>query len=86
MKNGLGTIYAFPIAAREGSLITYGPDYIQIMSLLLAQSGHAAQAGECPLSGEYRTLADLTWEAGVEVKKSAALLTKLLSATQARDH
>jgi putative ABC transport system substrate-binding protein len=30
MKNGLGTIYAFPIAAREGSLIAYGPDYIQM--------------------------------------------------------
>src|SRR5262249_19331857 len=26
MKNGLGTIYAFPIAARDGSLIAYGPD------------------------------------------------------------
>jgi putative tryptophan/tyrosine transport system substrate-binding protein len=30
MKNGLGTIYAFPIAAREGSLIAYGPDYVQM--------------------------------------------------------
>jgi putative ABC transport system substrate-binding protein len=30
MKNGLGTIYAFPIAAREGSLIAYGPDYLQM--------------------------------------------------------
>jgi putative ABC transport system substrate-binding protein len=29
-KIGLGTIYAFPIAAREGSLIAYGPDYIQM--------------------------------------------------------
>jgi putative tryptophan/tyrosine transport system substrate-binding protein len=29
-KNGLGTIYAFPIAAREGSLIAYGPDYLQM--------------------------------------------------------
>jgi len=27
MNNGLGTIYAFPVAAREGSLIAYGPDY-----------------------------------------------------------
>jgi putative tryptophan/tyrosine transport system substrate-binding protein len=30
MKNGLGTIYAFPIAARERSLIAYGPDYVQM--------------------------------------------------------
>jgi len=30
MKNGLGTIYAFPIAARDGSLIAYGPDYLQM--------------------------------------------------------
>jgi ABC-type uncharacterized transport system substrate-binding protein len=30
MKNGLGTIYAFPIAAREGSLIAYGPDYVHM--------------------------------------------------------
>jgi putative ABC transport system substrate-binding protein len=30
MKNGLGTIFAFPIAAREGSLIAYGPDYLQM--------------------------------------------------------
>jgi putative ABC transport system substrate-binding protein len=27
MNHGLGTIYAFPVAAREGSLIAYGPDY-----------------------------------------------------------
>ena len=26
----LGTIYAFPVAAREGSLIAYGPDYLQM--------------------------------------------------------
>jgi putative tryptophan/tyrosine transport system substrate-binding protein len=31
-KNGLGTIFAFPIAAREGSLIAYGPDYLQMYS------------------------------------------------------
>ena len=30
MKNGLGTIFAFPIAAREGSLIAYGPDYLHM--------------------------------------------------------
>jgi putative tryptophan/tyrosine transport system substrate-binding protein len=30
MKNGLGTIFAFPVAAREGSLIGYGPDYIHM--------------------------------------------------------
>ena len=32
MKNGLGTIYAFPVAAREGSLIAYGPDYLHMYS------------------------------------------------------
>jgi putative tryptophan/tyrosine transport system substrate-binding protein len=30
MKNGLGTIFAFPVAAREGSLIAYGPDYLHM--------------------------------------------------------
>jgi putative ABC transport system substrate-binding protein len=29
-KNGLGTIFAFPVAAREGSLIAYGPDYLHM--------------------------------------------------------
>ena len=32
MKSGLGTIFAFPVAAREGSLIGYGPDYIHMYS------------------------------------------------------
>jgi putative ABC transport system substrate-binding protein len=32
MKNGLGTIFAFPAAAREGSLIAYGPDYHHMYS------------------------------------------------------
>jgi putative ABC transport system substrate-binding protein len=26
-RNGLGTIFAFPVAAREGALAAYGPDY-----------------------------------------------------------
>jgi putative ABC transport system substrate-binding protein len=30
MKHGLGTIFAFPVAAREGSLIAYGPDYVHM--------------------------------------------------------
>ena len=30
MKNGLGTIFGFPVAAREGSLIAYGPDYVDM--------------------------------------------------------
>ena len=29
-KNGLGTIFAFPAAAREGSLVAYGPDYLHM--------------------------------------------------------
>ena len=32
MRNGLGTIYAFPVAAREGSLMAYGPDYLHMYS------------------------------------------------------
>ena len=28
--NGLGTIFAFPVAAREGSLVAYGPDYLHM--------------------------------------------------------
>ena len=31
-KNGLGTIYAFPVAAREGALVAYGPDYVHMYS------------------------------------------------------
>jgi putative ABC transport system substrate-binding protein len=29
-KNGLGTIFGFPAAAREGSLVAYGPDYLHM--------------------------------------------------------
>jgi ABC-type uncharacterized transport system substrate-binding protein len=29
-KNGLGTIFGFPVAAREGSLAAYGPDYLHM--------------------------------------------------------
>jgi ABC-type uncharacterized transport system substrate-binding protein len=29
-KNGLGTIFAFPVAAREGALVAYGPDYVHM--------------------------------------------------------
>ncbi len=29
-KYRLGTIYAFPIAAREGALVAYGPDYVDM--------------------------------------------------------
>jgi putative ABC transport system substrate-binding protein len=31
-KNGLGTIFAFPVAAREGALVAYGPDYVHMYS------------------------------------------------------
>jgi putative tryptophan/tyrosine transport system substrate-binding protein len=29
-QHGLGTIFAFPVAAREGSLLAYGPDYLHM--------------------------------------------------------
>jgi putative ABC transport system substrate-binding protein len=29
-KQGLGTVFAFPPAAREGALIAYGPDYADL--------------------------------------------------------
>jgi len=32
IKYGLGTIFAFPVAAKEGSLVAYGPDYLHIYS------------------------------------------------------
>jgi putative ABC transport system substrate-binding protein len=32
IKYGLGTIFAFPVAAREGSLVAYGPDYLHMYS------------------------------------------------------
>jgi putative ABC transport system substrate-binding protein len=30
MEHGLATIYAFPPAARDGALVAYGPDYIDL--------------------------------------------------------
>ncbi|MFL6823279.1 MAG: ABC transporter substrate-binding protein [Xanthobacteraceae bacterium] len=30
MQNRLGTIFAFPVAAREGSFVAYGPDYLHM--------------------------------------------------------
>jgi putative tryptophan/tyrosine transport system substrate-binding protein len=30
MKHEMGTVFAFPVAAREGSLIAYGPDYLHM--------------------------------------------------------
>ena len=30
MSHGLATVYAFPPAARDGALIAYGPDYIDL--------------------------------------------------------
>jgi len=30
MKKGLGTVFAVPVAAREGALIAYGPDYVHM--------------------------------------------------------
>ena len=30
MNHGLATIYAFPPAARDGALIAYGPDYVDL--------------------------------------------------------
>jgi putative ABC transport system substrate-binding protein len=32
IKYGLGTIFAFPVAAREGSLVAYGPDFQHMYS------------------------------------------------------
>ena len=29
-REGLGTVFAFPVAAREGALIAYGPEYLQM--------------------------------------------------------
>ncbi len=29
-QSGLATLFAFPIAAREGALIAYGPDYLAL--------------------------------------------------------
>jgi putative ABC transport system substrate-binding protein len=29
-KQGVGTIWAFPVAAREGAMIAYGPDYVHM--------------------------------------------------------
>src|ERR1700682_744433 len=32
MKYGLATIFAFPPAARDGALLAYGPDYVDLYS------------------------------------------------------
>jgi putative tryptophan/tyrosine transport system substrate-binding protein len=29
-RNGLATLFGFPVAARDGALIAYGPDYIHM--------------------------------------------------------
>jgi hypothetical protein len=38
MKIGLGTISAWPVSAKEGALIGYGPDYVHMYSTVLRGS------------------------------------------------
>jgi putative ABC transport system substrate-binding protein len=52
IKFGIATIFAFPIAAREGALMAYGPDYVALYQkapLYVERIIHGTKAGDLPV-------------------------------------
>ena len=77
MKNGMGTIFAFPVAAREGSLIAYGPDYVQMyrraplyVDRILKGAKPADLPVERPTKVEFLVILQVAKTLGIEVPLS----------------
>jgi putative ABC transport system substrate-binding protein len=51
-RYGIATIFAFPIAAREGALMAYGPDYVALYQkapLYIARIIRGTNPGDLPV-------------------------------------
>jgi putative ABC transport system substrate-binding protein len=74
IKLGLSTLFAFPIAAREGALIAYGPDYVSLYQkapLYIERIIHGTKPADLPV--EQPTKVELV----VNLKTAKALQLEL---------